>query len=75
MPVEIQLSQLVTGAAQSQDPLGDGPMCYTGIGSRQTPEPILSCIRDLARKLAQDNWTLRSGGASGADAARNRTNI
>jgi hypothetical protein len=68
MSTGVQLSQL---AAQS--PAGrSGPMSYTGIGSRQTPEPVLYCIRDLARKLAQQNWVLRSGGASGADAAFER---
>lgn len=49
-----------------------GPMSYTGVGSRQTPETILSCIGDLGRKLAQQNWVLRSGGTLGVDAAFER---
>ena len=47
MSIEIELSQLV---AQRQESPGGGPMCYTGIGSRQTPESILGCMRDLGKK-------------------------
>lgn len=42
---------------------------YTGIGSRSTPEPILTQIKDIAAVLEQLGYTLRSGGATGADAA------
>ena len=42
---------------------------YTGIGSRSTPEDILQIMTQLATKLANDGWTLRSGGANGADTA------
>lgn len=42
---------------------------YTGIGSRETPEPVLEQMRSLAVALAQAGFTLRSGGADGADAA------
>lgn len=42
---------------------------YTGVGSRETPEPILKMMTELGKKLATDGWTLRSGGATGADAA------
>jgi len=42
---------------------------YTGIGSRQTPPDILREMAALARELAADGWTLRSGGAEGADSA------
>lgn len=42
---------------------------YTGIGSRQTPLETLAYMRFLAIKLAREGWTLRSGGAKGADSA------
>lgn len=42
---------------------------YAGIGSRSTPKPILLLMQHVAHKLAQQGWTLRSGGAAGADAA------
>lgn len=42
---------------------------YTGIGSRETPEDILLYMRQAASSLASDGWTLRSGGADGADSA------
>lgn len=42
---------------------------YTGVGSRETPEDILAMMTALGKKLATDGWTLRSGGATGADAA------
>jgi hypothetical protein len=42
---------------------------YAGVGSRETPGSILSAMIALAKHLAQKGWTLRSGGATGADAA------
>lgn len=42
---------------------------YTGIGSRITPPSILTQMRTLASLLANAGWTLRSGGAPGADTA------
>lgn len=45
------------------------PRYYAGIGSRQTPQPVLNTMRRLAAKLAEHNFVLRSGGAEGADAA------
>lgn len=42
---------------------------YAGIGSRQTPEDILALMAATARMLAAQGWTLRSGGAGGADTA------
>lgn len=44
-------------------------MKYAGIGSRQTPELVLEVMRALGKKLAQEGWLLRSGGADGADSA------
>jgi hypothetical protein len=42
---------------------------YTGIGSRRTPAPIRELMRAVAGRLAAAGWTLRSGGAPGADQA------
>lgn len=42
---------------------------YTGVGSRETPPEVLEEMRRLARVLAQHGYTLRSGGADGADLA------
>lgn len=42
---------------------------YAGIGSRNTPQRILSKMIITATLLAEDGWTLRSGGAIGADTA------
>lgn len=42
---------------------------YAGIGSRQTPVNILEFFTRLAARMEINGWTLRSGGAEGADAA------
>lgn len=42
---------------------------YTGVGSRETPEPMLEQMRALGATLAKAAFTLRSGGADGADMA------
>jgi hypothetical protein len=42
---------------------------YTGIGSRETPEPILSIMESIGFNFGSLGWLLRSGGASGADSA------
>lgn len=42
---------------------------YSGIGSRNTPEPILEQMEALGRELAGFGYTLYSGGADGADSA------
>jgi hypothetical protein len=49
--------------------LGAGPKVYTGIGSRQTPLGILALMRRAGADFARAGWTLRSGGADGADLA------
>jgi len=41
---------------------------YAGIGARKTPQDILDIMTALAVKLS-DKYTLRSGGAGGADQA------
>ena len=40
---------------------------YTGIGSRETPVEIASRMSEFAVRLAALGYTLRSGGAPGAD--------
>jgi len=45
---------------------------YTGIGSRKTPPVILEAMEALAGFMAQQDFTLRSGAAEGADAAFER---
>lgn len=43
--------------------------CYTGIGSRSTPIPVLRKMFALAKQMAKNGYILRSGGAEGADLA------
>jgi hypothetical protein len=40
---------------------------YTGIGSRKCPDHILERMRLIAIGMAENGYTLRSGGAPGAD--------
>lgn len=42
---------------------------YAGIGSRETPEAILRLMWLIGATLAANGFTLRSGGAPGADTA------
>ena len=42
---------------------------YTGIGSRNTPQDVLTLMRKIGYKMAIMGYTLRSGGAEGADKA------
>ncbi len=42
---------------------------YAGIGSRKTPPEMMSLMTDLAARLEEQGWILRSGGAIGADSA------
>lgn len=42
---------------------------YAGIGARRTPVHVRVVMEALAMKLARDGWTVRSGGAAGADKA------
>lgn len=44
-------------------------MYYAGIGSRETPEEVLDSFIRIARYLGKNGYTLRSGGADGADLA------
>lgn len=45
---------------------------YTGVGARRTPQSILDVMARLADKLEKSGFTLRSGGAAGADRAFER---
>lgn len=47
-------------------------LSYAGIGSRSTPVEILDTIEQLARRLRERGYTLRSGHAPGADQAFER---
>lgn len=42
---------------------------YSGIGSRKTPREIRELMTEIAEKLAERNYILRSGASPGADAA------
>lgn len=42
---------------------------YTGIGSRRTPNNVLGWMASVAQMLDACGYTLRSGGATGADTA------
>lgn len=42
---------------------------YTGVGSRKTPMEVRAVMKMIAEKHASLGYTLRSGGAVGADAA------
>lgn len=44
-------------------------MYYTGIGSRQTPPFIQGIMTEIATKMQENGWILRSGAAPGADTA------
>ena len=46
-----------------------GKVYYTGIGSRSTPNQVQTQMINIASALAAKGYTLRSGGASGADTA------
>lgn len=42
---------------------------YAGIGSRETPADVMKVMRFVSEKLDDRGFTLRSGGADGADTA------
>lgn len=44
-------------------------MKYAGIGSRETPHVVLAWMRSIAAQMAEYGYTLRTGGAPGADQA------
>ena len=42
---------------------------YTGVGSRETPDDVLKLMVDVAKRLRESGYVLRSGHAPGADQA------
>ena len=50
----------------------EGKHFFTGIGSRRTPEGLLSFAEKLSERLCRLGWGLRSGKANGADSAFQR---
>ena len=42
---------------------------FAGVGSRQTPRAMIEVMVAVAHALCETGWTLRSGGAGGADSA------
>lgn len=47
----------------------EGRRRYAGIGSRQTPAPVLEQMSKIGAAMAEAGWLLRSGAAHGADSA------
>lgn len=45
----------------------ESPRYYAGIGSRETPESLKPTIERIVKRLNELRYTLRSGGADGAD--------
>lgn len=46
-----------------------GPVRFAGVGSRETPEPVLGLMREVGGLLSEMGWALRTGEAVGADSA------
>jgi hypothetical protein len=42
---------------------------YAGIGARETPEEVLKQMESISSRMRELGYTLRSGGARGADTA------
>ena len=42
---------------------------YAGVGARATPDAVLAHMREIAERLGERGWRLRTGGADGADSA------
>ena len=67
--------QALAGAAKATAPAmvmastTHGSLTYAGIGSRKTPPDDLARMEAVGAILQRQGWTLRSGGAEGADSA------
>ena len=46
----------------------EGPI-YAGVGACATPDAVLAHMREIAERLGERGWRLRTGGADGADKA------
>jgi len=55
--------------SQWRNYLSPASMTYAGIGARKTPHAILIKMKRIAERLEERGYTLRSGGADGADIA------
>lgn len=51
------------------DPVPEDAIVYAGVGSRDTPDDVLELMRRFGKAAGEAGWTLRSGGAEGADSA------
>jgi len=49
--------------------LVSGPIRFAGVGSRETPAPVLALMREVSATLSEGGWRLRTGEAVGADSA------
>ncbi len=76
-PSQVEETAVRSAAPDGSDP-ADTPapadaepriLRWAGIGSRQTPDPVLADMTDLARRMTDAGWHLSSGGARGADSA------
>ena len=65
----IQIGALSAVSGQQIEGNAVGRPTYAGIGARQTPEPVLQQMGQLASDLADRGWHLHSGGTAGADTA------
>lgn len=54
---------------QTRDALKSQNKIYAGIGAREAPDVVLVRCREIAAKLAEKGYVLRSGGAAGCDSA------
>lgn len=51
------------------DLVPEDAIVYAGVGSRDTPDGVLELMRRFGKAAGEAGWTLRSGGAEGADSA------
>ena len=64
-----RLAHAFSGGAPAVPPIFMTTKYYGGAGSQDTPEDVLERMRRYAEVLAESGYTLRSGGAPGADTA------
>lgn len=71
--IEAALGSLEGVEVQIYGPrLERGMKNYAGIGSRSTPPEVIRLMERIGGRLAELGWTLRTGGAPGADQAFER---
>lgn len=64
----VQAGVRISVAAAPTEPIAD-QIFFAGVGSRETPRPILSLMSEIGAMLTEEGLRLRSGGAIGADSA------